>query len=454
LVYRGALTRTAIMAQAEKDRRVSFNQQQQATAAKSNSDWRIPPQYEIRKAIGKGSYGHVCEAYDNVNGRLVAIKKMNRVFEDLVDCKRILRELAILSALSAANPDGTIGHNHIVKAYDLWIPEPLDRFDELYVVLEVCDTDLKKLFRTPAFLSELHVKTLLWNLLVGVNYLHHRGIYHRDLKPANCLVMQDCSLKICDFGLSRAVAMEQTPMLEGMVASPRDPLKKVQPSDHVSRTLTQHVVTRWYRAPELILLQEKYDEKIDVWGVGCIFGELLGMMESNIPNSRDRGPLFPGSSCFPLSPARDHERDYKFHTKGNRDQLAAIVGMLGNPDASFIESLEKKEAQVYMKCFSQRTPQNLNERFPGTSPDGIDILKKMLVIDPRYRCAVPELLSHPYFTELNTEVPAHNGGQIFLNFELETELDEKHLRMYFIKELQRFRPEIQMPRSLAHIIPK
>mmetsp|Transcript_100140 Transcript_100140/g.229872 ORF Transcript_100140/g.229872 Transcript_100140/m.229872 type:complete len:179 (-) Transcript_100140:88-624(-) len=178
------------------------------------------------------------------------------------------------------------------------------------------------------------------------------------------------------------------------------------------------------------------------------------MIETNIPNSRDRGPLFPGSSCFPLSPARDHERDYKFHTKGNRDQLAAIVAVLGNPDQHFIDSLEKSEAKVYMKCFSQRTPQDLSQRFPGTSPEGIDVLKRMLVIDPRYRSSVDDLLQHVYFKELNMDVPPRTGGPVFLNFELETELDERHLRMYFIKELQRFHPEVQMPRSLAGIIPK
>ena len=52
------------------------------------------------------------------------------------------------------------------------------------------------------------------------------------------------------------------------------------------RRLTGHVVTRWYRAPELILLQENYTEKIDVWSVGCIFAELLGMLKANYPNTK------------------------------------------------------------------------------------------------------------------------------------------------------------------------
>lgn len=68
------------------------------------------------------------------------------------------------------------------------------------------------------------------------------------------------------------------------------------------RQLTGHVVTRWYRAPELILLEKDYGEAIDVWAIGCIFAELLSMMKENVPCHTDRNPLFPGKSCFPLSP--------------------------------------------------------------------------------------------------------------------------------------------------------
>jgi mitogen-activated protein kinase 1/3 len=71
---------------------------------------------------------------------------------------------------------------------------------------------------------------------------------------------------------------------------------------NMKRELTGHVVTRWYRAPELILLEKDYGEAIDVWSVGCIFGELLSMMKENAPTYMDRKPLFPGQSCFPLSP--------------------------------------------------------------------------------------------------------------------------------------------------------
>jgi mitogen-activated protein kinase 1/3 len=114
-----------------------------------------------------------------VEKRKVAIKKVKRVFEDLIDCKRILREIAILTRVD----DG-----RIVKLYDICVPSDLSNFTEIYLVLELCDSDFKKLFQLNEFLTESHTTTLLYNTLCGIKYLHTAGIYHRDLKPANCLV--------------------------------------------------------------------------------------------------------------------------------------------------------------------------------------------------------------------------------------------------------------------------
>lgn len=72
----------------------------------------------------------------------------------------------------------------------------------------------------------------------------------------------------------------------------------------MKREMTGHVVTRWYRAPELILLEKDYGEAIDVWALGCIFAELLTMMKENVSNHTERHALFPGKSCFPLSPEK------------------------------------------------------------------------------------------------------------------------------------------------------
>ena len=75
----------------------------------------------------------------------------------------------------------------------------------------------------------------------------------------------------------------------------------------MKKELTGHVVTRWYRAPEVILLEKGYGPAIDIWSVGCIFAELMNMIKENAPTFMDRSPLFPGSSCFPLSPENDRK---------------------------------------------------------------------------------------------------------------------------------------------------
>merc|ERR1712226_1043957 len=113
--------------------------------------------------------------------------------------------------------------------------------------MEICDSDLKKLCRTDVSLQDAHVSTLLYNLLVGLKYLHSAGIYHRDLKPANCLVNQDCTVKICDFGLSRAVGVAQN--LGELPNTPREGEGEagggvaVPATQRLKRHLTGHVVT-------------------------------------------------------------------------------------------------------------------------------------------------------------------------------------------------------------------
>ncbi|KAJ1607016.1 putative mitogen-activated protein kinase 2 [Cryptosporidium canis] len=435
-----------------------------SSVSQPHNKWSIPSRYQVRHLIGTGSYGHVCEAYDSKENRLVAIKKIHRVFEDLVDCKRILREIAILSRLN---------HDHIVKILDICVPEDAEHFDEIYLVLEIADSDFKKLFRTPVYLSELHVKTLLYNLLVGLKYIHSAGIYHRDLKPANCLVNQDCGVKICDFGLARTVkkpidalsynssvisgssnsVLNRKPVvgpdqIKGGDAQENEGLK--QGGRFLKRQLTGHVVTRWYRAPELILLQENYTEAIDMWSVGCIFAELLNMLKENVAYYSDRSPLFPGSSCFPLSPDnKQQSEDYRFKIRGNRDQLNMIFNILGSPSDEDIEVLEKDDAKRYIRIFSKRSGIDLQTRFPGASPQSIDLLKKMLVFNPNKRVTVDEALNHPLFKNIRNEVlEVISHDKISLPFDDWSSMTERELRYFFLKEIQRYSPDLVIPDSI------
>lgn len=120
------------------------------------------------------------------------------------------------------------------------------------MITELLQSDLHKIIVSPQHLSADHIKVFLYQILRGLKYLHSARILHRDIKPGNLLVNSNCVLKICDFGLAR-----------------------VEEPD-TSKHMTQEVVTQYYRAPEILMGARHYSASVDVWSVGCIFGELLG----------------------------------------------------------------------------------------------------------------------------------------------------------------------------------
>lgn len=402
--------------------------------------WAIPDRYDMKAIIGSGSYGSVCQAWDKEKECHVAIKRVKNMFDDLIDCKRILRELAILNRLD---------HRNVVRIHDIVKPPDLGSFDELYIVMEICDSDLKKLIKQDVQLRPEHINTLLYSLLVGLKYLHSAGIYHRDLKPANCLCNQDCTVKICDFGLSRAIGEERQPHLAELPNTPREegqgqqPVRVVPHTVKAKRVMTQHVVTRWYRAPELILLQDNYTEAIDVWSVGCIYAELLQMLDG--VSFQDRSPLFPGSSCFPLSPDKRHKNDYKFHTRGSQDQLNMIFDLIGTPSEEDLANLERDDAKRYIKHFNVREGRGVAGKFPWADDQSTSLLEQMLRFSARDRISVEAALEHPLLTdyrapETETTAPSH----VTLEFEKEPDLNEEMLRRYFGEEICKFHGEAML----------
>jgi len=118
-------------------------------------------------------------------------------------------------------------------------------------------------------------------------------------------------------------------------------------------------VTRWYRAPEVILLQDSYTSAIDIWSVGCIFAELLSMMKENYATVFDRQPLFPGHTCFPLSPggSQNPDEDIKefANDKLKNDQLSKIFEVIGTPTCSEdLDFIYQENALKYIKSFPRR----------------------------------------------------------------------------------------------------
>ncbi|GJS44901.1 mitogen-activated protein kinase 3-like protein [Tanacetum coccineum] len=198
--------------------------------------------------IGRGAYGIVCSMLNAETNEMVAVKKIANAFDNYMDAKRTLREIKLLRHLD---------HENIIAIKDI-IPPPLRReFSDVYITTELMDTDLHQIIRSNQNLSEEHCQYFLYQLLRGLKYIHSANVIHRDLKPSNLLLNANCDLKICDFGLARTSAENDF--------------------------MTEYVVTRWYRAPELLLNSSDYTAAIDVWSVGCIYMELM-----------NKKPLFPG----------------------------------------------------------------------------------------------------------------------------------------------------------------
>ena len=208
---------------------------------------------------------------------------------------------------------------------------------------------------------------------------------------------------------------------------------------NMKRELTGHVVTRWYRAPELILLEKDYGAAIDMWSVGCIFAELLGMMKESAPTYLDRKPLFPGKSCFPLSPDKHVKEERKGFPFSKNDQLAVIFEVIGTPNEEDKSYVTDAKAAEYLNAFPERPKSDLSKVYPGAGDEAIDFLNKILVFNPYFRISVDEALNHPFFKKVRKpekEVKAEQA--IMIEFEKES-LDKKKLRQLFVEEIVIFK---------------
>lgn len=252
----------------------------------------LPSKYTDLKAIGKGSYGVVVSCLDGTSQRRVAIKKITPMAKHTTDAKHILREIRIMRYM------GT--HENIVSLEDLLVREAAD---ELYIVMELLDSDLHRVLQSKQPLSENHFRHFAFQLLCGLKHLHLHRIIHRDLKPGNLLVTKDCKLRITDFGLAR-----ERPTGQG-----------ADPDDQILDPMTEHVVTRWYRPPELMLCPDGlYTYAVDLWSVGCIFAEMLG-----------RKPLFPGKNFV--------------------HQLSLIFDSIGSPSPAQVQHIKNAQARKFLE---------------------------------------------------------------------------------------------------------
>eukprot|EP00612_Vaucheria_litorea_P003876 CAMPEP_0171465306 /NCGR_PEP_ID=MMETSP0945-20130129/8397_1 /TAXON_ID=109269 /ORGANISM="Vaucheria litorea, Strain CCMP2940" /LENGTH=510 /DNA_ID=CAMNT_0011992807 /DNA_START=126 /DNA_END=1658 /DNA_ORIENTATION=+ len=356
----------------------------------AGTDFELDVKYEMIKPIGHGAYGVVISAINHENDTKVAIKKIPGAFDDLIDAKRIVREIRLLRHFL---------HENVIKIVDILPPPSINDFEDVYIISELMETDLHRVIYSRQKLTDEHTQYFLYQILCSLKYIHSASVLHRDLKPSNVLLNANCDLKLCDFGLSRGVN-----------------------DDHDKGDLTEYVVTRWYRAPEIMLSVQNYNEAIDVWSVGCIFGEMLG-----------RKPLFPGN-------------DY-IH------QLKLISKLIGKPSEEDLWFVTNPRALKFMLGLADSPPADLSQKFPEAKEDAINLLGKMLILDPAKRITVDEALEHPFLASLHDPQvePKAESSVNWRDIE-EVELTKKNLQRLIFNDVIYYHPECADQLSSADVI--
>ena len=301
----------------------------------------VLPDYILGQEVGRGAYGIVHQAKHASSGLMVAIKAI-RGLDNPSICRRTLREIKLLRHFK---------HGNIVSMREILKPRSMLAFSTVYVVMEWMDLSLHDLLsrrgRHAIPLDDSHHTYFTYQILRGLKAIHAAGVMHRDLKPANILITtSNCDLKICDFGLARGDHKD----------------------DSKSKKLTEYVTTRWYRAPE-VLMMNAYSTALDMWAVGCILAEILS-----------RKPLFPG--------------------KEDLHQLQLILATLGSEDLGITELSVGAKAYLDTLPRSDKVPWSLI--FPDASGDAVSLLDQLLVFDPKRRATAAQALAHPYVSMWST----------------------------------------------------
>ena len=196
-------------------------------------------------------------------------------------------------------------------------------------------------------------------MLCSLNFIHTANLMHRDIKPANLLVDADCKVKLCDFGLSRSVPTPEAPKRRESRQSLSIKLISEQ-NERVEKTrdLSNHVVSRWYRSPEIILIEKNYSSSLDMWSTGCILSEMISCTEQYKQNgvSPQERFLFTGTSCFPLSPCGKMKDSSKKNIVSKNDQLKRILEILGDQSQEDTSFVSDNSAHNYIQSLSTSTP--------------------------------------------------------------------------------------------------
>lgn len=292
--------------------------------------------YTKEKKVGEGTYAEVFVGRNKDDDTPIAVKMIKVAnFTDGLDMSAI-REIKFLQEMR---------HPNVIEMLDVFVSEE----GNINLVLEFLPSDLEGLIKDKSLVfGPADVKSWLLMLLRGVNHCHRNFVLHRDLKPANLLIAPDGQMKIADFGLGRSMSFL--------------PHEKMTPT----------VVTRWYRAPELLLGARHYTGAIDIWAVGIIFAEMML-----------RVPYLAAPS--------------------DAEQLNVTFQALGTPTVSQWPKMETLPLYSKTDAFKIRHPapslQQLQGLFSAASDSALQLLTSMIAMDPMKRLSAKDALMSPYFTE-------------------------------------------------------
>ncbi|KIK70229.1 hypothetical protein GYMLUDRAFT_34719 [Collybiopsis luxurians FD-317 M1] len=308
--------------------------------------------YEMTTKLGEGTFGEVHKAIQKATGKLVALKRILMHNEKEGMPVTALREIKILKALR---------HECIIDILDMFVVHSTEKEPmSVYMVFPYMDHDLAGLLENERVkLSPSQIKLYMKQLLEGTEYMHRNHILHRDMKAANLLISNDGSLRIADFGLARAYDAQECKAAPYMTFDGRE---------RKERKYTNCVVTRWYRPPELLLGARNYGGEVDMWGIGCVFGEMF-----------NRRPILPGNSDL--------------------DQLDKIWNLCGTPNQHTWPNYDKLPGFEGMQRFTTTASRRVKPTWEsaGAETVAVDLLDKLLICNPLKRITASQALEHDYF---------------------------------------------------------
>ncbi|XP_058643460.1 cyclin-dependent kinase 16 isoform X2 [Onychostoma macrolepis] len=281
--------------------------------------------------LGEGTYATVFKGRSKLTDNLVALKEIRLEYEEGAPCTAI-REVSLLKNLKHAN---------IVTLHDIIHTEKC-----LTLVFEYLERDLKQYLDDCGSIMSIY-NIFLFQLLRGLAYCHRQKVLHRDLKPQNLLINDRGELKLADFGLAREKSVP-------------------------TKTFSNEVVTLWYRPPDVLLGSTEYTTSIDIWGVGCIFYEMI-----------TGRPLFPGSTV--------------------EDELHLIFRILGTPTEKSWPGINTTDNFLSYN-FPHYDGEPLITHAPRITNDGHDLLCQLLQFEARRRISAEVALRHIYFRDLGEKV--------------------------------------------------